>query len=478
MEKENFKQLIEVLKANKIDYNRDFDYILSNDSPTKECEKLKNEIIDKIQSLTVAGVSLGFKQVELAIIDLTYCATDMVEPEKKAKKRIKKCENTLKKVNEMKINNKKTIDLTEPVIEYVNLAIDAVNSNLTIENDQLQQEYLQEAKIKLEVLKMSMTKIYDKTSKSAADLESKFVENFYQWNKPFTQGNMNKSNLIFLDKAQREVDNWVGLREQSKAAKDSDYAILPESSVLGLKKMAKVALVMSRHDNFKAAMDHQLKDKEYTQNPEVEKLVDAQEQLINQKRDIAIAIKNGSVPQSMISAKLNEVKTIDMKLDLVNTKLKVFNKGNGVTQFEIAKQKNVLQIYKFIIELDELKGSRMLYSSLLDSLPYDDMNRFIYGDISAQEANELFGKIQIAMMTIKKQKEEMLAIYKNMETMQQEYNTEINMEEFQEKETVSQEDALASLFAEFGLDTDEQQVETNDEAKVVQKDKLDIFNDN
>ena len=222
------EQLLGILNANGVRYDRDIEKAETEGYVSDECAAFAEKLYGDMYTLAAYGVNYGFGKCDEDIKDLSKLIASLVAGTSRKTVNLVKTEakrqQILKGANYLK--KEIDMDIVNQLNGNLNACIDAADAIATIRRDNASLcAKLEESKSVLEEIKETLSHVADASSKTAAEYQVKIFEALMDWREAVSRYNCYSDTVDGLKGALKEAKEWQKLTStvRHKAKRGVDY---------------------------------------------------------------------------------------------------------------------------------------------------------------------------------------------------------------------------------------------------------------
>lgn len=222
------EQLLGILNANGVRYDRDIEKAETEGYVSDECAAFAEKLYGDMYTLAAYGVNYGFGKCDEDIKDLSKLIASLVAGTSRKTVNLVKTEakrqQILKGANYLK--KEIDMDIVNQLNGNLNACIDAADAIATIRRDNASLcAKLEESKSVLEEIKETLSHVADASSKTAAEYQVKIFEALMDWREAVSRYNCYSDTVDGLKGALEEAKEWQKLTStvRHKAKRGVDY---------------------------------------------------------------------------------------------------------------------------------------------------------------------------------------------------------------------------------------------------------------
>ncbi len=390
-------KITEILTANGVKCEEKFKYIKEEGYASDACQKLSEEIVEKIETYTRYGVNNGFSgDIKESIEELCKTAVFMSDPkaDKKLEKIKKEVGKTLSFTDGLLKENKQMSILGE-VKKYTSSCVKGASVMQTVDMANSRNAILQDGIDKFEQLDKILGDVVDDSSVQAAFYANDIINKIVLWRNEVSIHMHSSATNSYIDEAINLANQWQqlksavvkgGLFKKSNKAKEEnirkfekdDFQFIAESSeVLG-----KVNIFVENLKDYKNSI---INDRYGTEEEEATVAsLEAQIKTLKEEKQQAV--------EKFKQGQISEDECYDDCVD-IDDKITDINKELEINRAQIQKSKRAKRAYgKVIKKLEYLnktilgfKNDPIMLCVLGGAIDYDKVTRVMQGRATDEE---------------------------------------------------------------------------------------------
>lgn len=450
----NISTILEFLKANHVDFNKDFERV-ENESFISEYSETVNSAVNKLTKYVKFGINNGFSEDLNQGIKETTDLIVKISKEKNTKNYAKindslsRIESDLSKKT-MKKDNSTGDNVLSKMLVYVNkysLAISALQKT----KDAVRPAVLEELSDKLDDLKEQLNDAVDVTSTNALEHAKNILSLLNQMRDAVSNNIHDERTYTLLDKAIEEANAWANERVGvviKKSLFKTKSNIATDTSVLNYKQNSlttilegqdaykTLSLIRENINNYKSIID-----KRFSFAEEQAEMDATQSEIDKANLEITNLLKkyqNGEIAPAiftaMVKAKQSEIKNLNEQLLQKQQVVKEKVSRHNLNYKVYYKLNNTIRV------IENFSDEPAVLNYLVSQINVSSLTRVMNGTGNEQDIASILN-IKFVTDSVNAKTQERLKNFINSMEEQEEYLARTLTETEEEEETISNENA-------------------------------------